>query len=75
MLSRFMSSGDTSSPLMGDDLYFGKMIAACGQTRAHAGQLVLQAAGLATLTRLSLSRPYTPNKQKLRHWWQLLHLL
>src|SRR5439155_11305157 len=42
IFSRCRSASLTTSPLMGQALYLGNMMAASGQTREQAGQLVLQ---------------------------------
>ena len=48
--SRSKDASSTSAPLIGASGYFGNMIAASGQTRAHAGHSFLQFAGLRTWT-------------------------
>ena len=54
LLSRFKSASLTTSPLIGPALYFGNMIAASGQTREQAGQLVLQLSLFCTWMLLSV---------------------
>ena len=51
------SASLTTSPLIGPALYFGNMIAASGQTREQAGQLVLQLSLFCTWMRFSPSTP------------------